>query len=403
LKQSEIIDVPGPTLMHDFAITERHVIFMDLPVVFDLQLARAGKLPFRWSDDYGARLGVMPHGGGSKDVRWFEIAPCYVAHTFNAYEDEDGGIVVDVVRFENVFRGSPALDEPLADPSSLHRWRIDLASGRVSEQPLDDRVIEFPRCDGRRTGLPYRYGYALHAPGGGNPALGNAIIKYDFRSGAAEVHDFGAGCIPSEPVFVPASAKAAEDEGWLMTYVYDTARNGSDFVIPGRARYSCNPCCGCCPAAARAIRPPRQLVSRRLTQRALQVLIHPAHGCGALLVVSDHVLVLRQQNRSDGLILRCAAPNLFLDGVAEIHQYLSRAHERFARSTRIGSDVRGSLARDENIGIELQRGVDGPNPVDIAVIHERKAAVEKHFAQIGNAVLRHENNRHQPRVCARPR
>jgi hypothetical protein len=34
-------------------------------------------------------------------------------------------------------------------------------------------------------------------------------------------HDFGTGHVPAEPVFVPASPAAGEDEGWILTYVYD--------------------------------------------------------------------------------------------------------------------------------------------------------------------------------------
>jgi carotenoid cleavage dioxygenase-like enzyme len=30
---------------------------------------------------------------------------------------------------------------------------------------------------------------------------------------------------------VPASPAAGEDEGWLITFVYDAARDGSDLVI----------------------------------------------------------------------------------------------------------------------------------------------------------------------------
>src|SRR5262245_65379489 len=86
-------------MLHDFAITARHVVFMDLPVVFDLELAMAGTMPYRWSDEYGARVGVMPRGGTNADVRWHDVAPCYVFHPLNAFEDADGAVVVDVVRY----------------------------------------------------------------------------------------------------------------------------------------------------------------------------------------------------------------------------------------------------------------------------------------------------------------
>jgi carotenoid cleavage dioxygenase len=95
-------------MIHDFALTERHVVFMDLPVVFDLELAAAGSIPYRWSDDYGARVGVMPRGGSNADVRWLEIAPCYVFHPLNAYEAADGTLVMDVVRYAELWRSTTA-------------------------------------------------------------------------------------------------------------------------------------------------------------------------------------------------------------------------------------------------------------------------------------------------------
>src|SRR5262249_33995781 len=77
LVRSEPITMRGPTMIHDFSVTRDHVVFYDLPVVFDLNVA---PFPFRWDDDYGARVGVMPRNGGDADVRWFEIDPCYVFH-----------------------------------------------------------------------------------------------------------------------------------------------------------------------------------------------------------------------------------------------------------------------------------------------------------------------------------
>lgn len=98
LVRSQVVEVPGATMMHDFAITENHVIWLDLPVTFDLDLVGRA-LPYRWNDDYGARLGVMARDG-EPTVRWFEIDPCYVFHVGNAREDPAGRIVLDAVRWD---------------------------------------------------------------------------------------------------------------------------------------------------------------------------------------------------------------------------------------------------------------------------------------------------------------
>ncbi len=65
-------------------------------------MAMKGMMPFRWDDNYGDRLGVMPRNGSAADLRWYEIEPCYVFHPINAYErgiGDDLELVLDVGRF----------------------------------------------------------------------------------------------------------------------------------------------------------------------------------------------------------------------------------------------------------------------------------------------------------------
>jgi carotenoid cleavage dioxygenase len=235
LVKSEVIDVPGPTMIHDFAVTERHVVFMDLPVCFDFARVEAG-MPYKWDEAYGARVGLMPRGGANGDVRWFEIAPCYVFHPLNAYEAEGGRVVVEVARYDSLWRDSAAS----FGPARLHRWNIDPGSGRVAEEPLDDLAIEFPRVDERRVGLRHRYGYATCNRAGVGVEMAG-LVKYDLTTGRSEVHDFGAGRVPGEGVFVPAAPDAGEDEGWVMAYVYDRGRDRSDFVILDAADFAGKP------------------------------------------------------------------------------------------------------------------------------------------------------------------
>jgi len=229
LVQTENITVGGPTMMHDFNVTRNHVIFMDLPAVFDLQLAMSGSMPIRWDDNYPARLGVMPRDGSDADVRWYDIDPCYVFHPMNAYEDGDR-IVLDVVRFEYIWRDS-AMDFPLPN---LWRWTIDTKTGRVHEAQVDDRPCEFPRVPDSLIGLKHRYGYAMgmSASSGDDPmSASGALVKYDRQTGTRTEIDLGRGHQPGEPVFVPAANARHEDDGYLMTYVYDAARDASRFVV----------------------------------------------------------------------------------------------------------------------------------------------------------------------------
>ena len=56
-------------------------------------------------------------------------------------------------------------------------------------------------------------------------------MKHDLDRRTTEVHDYGRGRVTSEPVFVRKPGAAAEDEGWVMSYVYDSDRNLSEVVV----------------------------------------------------------------------------------------------------------------------------------------------------------------------------
>ena len=230
LVQSEDITVGGPTMMHDFNVTRDHVVFMDLPAVFDLEMAMRGEMPIHWDDNYAARLGVMPRDGADADVRWFDIDPCYVFHPMNAYDDESS-IVIDVARLSHIWRDS-MMDFPSPE---LWRWTIDTVHGTVREEQIDDRPAEFPRVADAVVGLKHRYGYMMGIPENASyedpMSQSGTILKYDRETGTSTELNLGKGCVPGEPVFVPAEGGSAEDDGYLMTYIYDAASDTSGFVV----------------------------------------------------------------------------------------------------------------------------------------------------------------------------
>ena len=225
LTRSTEISVPGPTMMHDFAITENYVLWLDLPVVFDFDLAGEPGMPYRWSDAYAPRIGVMPRNGGDADVRWIDVAPGYVFHVGNAHEDATGRIVLDAVRydragFDSVWRvlgGTPAVASGLG--GSLYRWVLDPFTARVSEQRLDDQAVEFPTLNDDFTGRDHQYVYAIGTPVLSDDEHGPSIVKYDIAKQTKESRALPVGWIPGESVFVPAEHGTDEDHGWLMSIV----------------------------------------------------------------------------------------------------------------------------------------------------------------------------------------
>jgi carotenoid cleavage oxygenase len=170
-----------------------------------------------------ARVGVLPRDGGSADVRWFDVNPCYVFHPLNAYEADDT-LVLDVVRHERVF--STEMRGPAEGTPTLDRWTVDLLAGKVLESRLDDRDQEFPRIDERLTGHPHRYGYTVNSGSGEN-----YVIKHDFAPGDNAVRSLGSRRQTSEFSFIPDRPDAAEDEGTLIGYVYDRDTDRSDLVL----------------------------------------------------------------------------------------------------------------------------------------------------------------------------
>jgi carotenoid cleavage dioxygenase len=240
LKHSASLSVTGPTMMHDFAMTRDHVVWLDMPVVFDMQLAMARRsLPYRWSNEYPPRIGVMPRGGSDADVRWFSVKPGYVFHVGNAHEDAQGRIVLDGVYYDrasfdqvwNRLGGTSANGEPKAGKGGvLYRWTLDLATGGVSEAPIDDLAVEFPVVNADRVGLDHRFVYAVSNPLDHNESRAN-VVKFDVGSGRRTGYTFESGWVPGEAIFVPAAHATSEDDGWLMSIATHVSEDRAQFIV----------------------------------------------------------------------------------------------------------------------------------------------------------------------------
>ncbi len=238
-------DVPiavrhGPCI-HDAAFTARFAIILDLPVTFSMRAVLAGHaFPFRWNPAHQARVGLLPRHGQDLDIIWCDLDPCFVFHVANAFDDADGRVILDVVAYPRMFDSDGAGLDALG---RFERWTIDPPTRRIERRLIDRTPQEFPRIDERRFGQPYRYAYTVSVPPDGNPQLFGAttLFKHDLETGDRRVHEFGDDRVPGEFVFVPETAGAGEDEGWLVGFVIDRAADTTDFTILDAHRFEAPP------------------------------------------------------------------------------------------------------------------------------------------------------------------
>lgn len=230
------VELPGPRLPHDMAVTERYSVLMDLPVYPRPEALRQKRWLVAYHRDQPARFGVIPRRGDGAEVRWFEAEPCYVYHVVNAWE-EGSAIVMIGCR----------CDEPMPEPdpsdgayaralanlrlrAHLHRWTFDLETGQTTEERLDDVNCEFPTIDDGRLGRRSRFGYAVTIPDT-RTLFFDGIVKYDLEGDRGGTLRYGPGRFGSEAPFAPRVGATEEDDGYLLSFVDDRAADRSELWI----------------------------------------------------------------------------------------------------------------------------------------------------------------------------
>lgn len=246
VKHHTEIDIPGPRMPHDMAITENYSILMDLPLVVDKAAAAAGRHRLEFLADTPARFGVIPRHGRGETIKWFEAEACYVYHGINAYEEGDE-IVLDVCRFRLPGPAAIDLKGPLASilnylrlDAYVHRYRFNMRTGTTKEEMINDRNTEFPMIHPSRFGEDYRYAYNVSI-NSDVVMYFDGLVKYDMTDGSEERYEFGDGRYGSEAPFAPRANATAEDDGYLLSFVYDAATERSEVVILDAADLEAGP------------------------------------------------------------------------------------------------------------------------------------------------------------------
>ena len=234
------IKVPYVGLLHDYGITENHVMFYVVPLAYDPEQMQRGGIHWSWDKTRKTYFGVFRRGGDGKDIKWFEGPAQSGTHTMGVFEDGNKIYFDTEMTAGSPFPFMPNKDGSPPDykaaESYLHRISANL-SGRFkgyNVEPLFPLSAPLPKQDDRYNTVPYRYGYAA-CPDPAAPsraAAGSCYARMDIQTKSYKLWNAGTKVSLAEPVFAPKSLTAREGEGYLLGIAYNLDQNlRSDLVI----------------------------------------------------------------------------------------------------------------------------------------------------------------------------
>ena len=236
-----MIRVPYVGMLHDFAVTERYIVFYVIPMAFDEAQMRNGGIHWSWDGSKPTWFGFVRRDGDGSDVRWIEGPTRSATHVMGAFSDNDR-LYVDVeMSMSNPFPFMPMRDgsrwNPAEGSSHITRMSVDLTERTPQNYGIEQmypHVGALPRQDDRYNTVPYRYGFLAcpdpYAAPGTRP--GACYARFDHQTRTDTLFSASPTTTLAECCFAPKSADAREGEGYLLGLATRNDQNGrADLVI----------------------------------------------------------------------------------------------------------------------------------------------------------------------------
>lgn len=242
---------------HDLAVTPKNVVMFQFGTL-SLGKLLWGKLPGFDAVAYDAQktpqLVIIGRDGGP--TRHVPLPGAFFFHMFNAFERDNGDLVVDAC----VYPAKPSFASTYP-PALLARYETHIpqqrgprptritvaANGTVTMRQVAELATEAPSTQPRWHGQPSRYGWSgtlsagATSPDPGSYFFFDSAVKVDFEQGDTDLWTAGPGRYVSPVQMVPRPGATREDDGWLLAWVLDTQTETCEVVILDAAQPSRGP------------------------------------------------------------------------------------------------------------------------------------------------------------------
>ncbi|RKH10390.1 carotenoid oxygenase [Corallococcus sp. CA053C] len=219
------LPMPIPGYAHAFAQTERHLIVVLAPLLWDDKRDMTWFDAKSWQPALGTTVLVVEKADLTRVVRR-ELPAGFVFHFGHAWEDGDR-LRAYACWYEDSHFMHQTLEQDIQGrgngfpPARLAQLEIPLGAGegRILRSP---HHAEFPVVDPRVPGRRGSAHFVTLEDGDATLPHGGVIARIDVERGRVQRFDYGPGVIAEEHLFVPTGSR--EGQGWLLGTSLDCTR-----------------------------------------------------------------------------------------------------------------------------------------------------------------------------------
>ncbi len=237
-KLGGVWEMPFAGLIHDFCLTATKAVFIIPPWTMDpfpwrylFGLEAMDKL-LKWTPELQTRVITM-------DLTTFATTfastePTLLFHTVNAWDTQDGGLVLDACCMPDEKGIQVAIDVmhgqvPERHIPVVHRLQLD-AQGQVTKNaPLFAAPMDFPRIAAHVRGQPHRHVWGIGWPEAA--AFLGQPVHVDLQTGCVDAAPMGPEEYASECALAPKAGAQSEADAYLLTVVLNAPQQRSELRI----------------------------------------------------------------------------------------------------------------------------------------------------------------------------
>lgn len=241
------VDVPGFCVANDFAATENYSVFVYPKVTYTgLSLLISGDPGKVLKIETGpATLALIPRAASKRAVKTLEVPVDDLSDAnlqfVNAYEDGDD-VVLDAIR-SDVSNSHSSGSSPWpwassleayrknASKKSLWRYTINTKSGSITKELLVDEHCVFGTINPASSAQRHRFVYFTIGALGNQVAPPQGLARFNVETRQLDTWLPESYEFCGEPMFAPAEAKDSEEDGYLLSVMYNGKTKQSELIV----------------------------------------------------------------------------------------------------------------------------------------------------------------------------